>query len=438
MKYDQKFVDILNKELVPALGCTDPGAFGLTAAIARDHAPGELVSIHVEGSALVVGGIQGVGIPHSGGRRGGKLCAAMGYYGGDAKLGLEVLDSVTPEDLKKAEGLAASGKVTLSIVPIQDCPATTWLKTTVTTKDHVGVCAVASSHGNVVYISEDDKILLDTVEATKAAEHLDGLDLSWFTIENAYDFAKTYPIDKLPIIAQAIELTRTICEEGLKNNYGLQIAKTLAENVKNGTVSDDEVNYILRWAIAGVDARMGGADYAAMSNAVSGNQGIMCTMSPLAAGDYIKADDETKFRGAIFSNLMNLYTKYMTHEFCHYPPQCYCSSMCPAASAAGVAFVHGYSVKEIIDLIRTSVNVIAGVACDGAKPGCALKMYVGLCGALQAMFLAKKGITAQAYDGLCDDDIGVTFENIYEFQRDCMLPMADKIAEINMKQGAFI
>ena len=108
MKYDQKFVDILNKELVPALGCTDPGAFGLTAAIARDHAPGELVSIHVEGSALVVGGIQGVGIPHSGGRRGGKLCAAMGYYGGDAKLGLEVLDSVTPEDLKKAEALAAS------------------------------------------------------------------------------------------------------------------------------------------------------------------------------------------------------------------------------------------------------------------------------------------------------------------------------------------
>ena len=161
-------------------------------------------------------------------------------------------------------------------------------------------------------------------------------------------------------------------------------------------------------------------------------------MAPIAAGDYIKADEETKFRGALFANLMNLYTKYMTKEFCHYPPQCYCSTMAPAAAAAGVAFVHGYSVKEIIDLVRSSVNNIAGTACDGAKPGCAFKMYTGLCGALQAMFLAKKGITAQSYDGLCDDDIGVTFDNLYRFQKECMLPMADVIAKINLEQGAFI
>lgn len=435
---NQNFVDILNKELVPALGCTDPGAFGLTAAIAREHAPGNLVSIHVEGSALVVGGIQGVGIPNSGGQRGGKLCAAMGYYGGDSNLGLEVLRTVTKEDLKKAEELAASGKITLSIVPIEDCPSTTYLKTTVTTDEHVGVCAVASSHGNVVYISEDDKILMDKIEETKATENLAHLDLSWFTIQNAFEFARTYDMAKLPIIRQAVDLTRAICEEGLKNPYGLQVARTLKENVENKVVADDEVNYILRWSIAGVDARMGGADFAAMSNAVSGNQGIMVTMAPLASGDYIGADEEMKFRGAIFSNLINLYTKYMTKEFCHYPPQCYCCTMAPAAAAAGVAFVHGYSVKEIIDLIRTSVNNIAGTACDGAKPGCAFKMYTGLSGALQAMYLAKKGITAQSYDGLCDDDIAVTFNNIYRFQKECMLPMADVIAKINLEQGAFI
>lgn len=436
--YDQNFVDILNKELVPALGCTDPGAFGLTAAIAREHAPGELVSIEIEGSALVVGGIQGVGIPNSGGQRGGMLCAAMGYYGGDSSLGLEVLRTVTKEDLKKAEELAASGKITLSIVPIDQCPATTYLKTTVKSKDHVGVCAVASSHGNVVYISEDDTIIMDKIEETRATENLAHLDLSWFTIENAYNFSKNYPMDKLPIIAQAIELNTELAAEGLRNPYGMQVALTLKENVEKGIVSDDEVNYILRWAIAGADARMGGADFAAMSNAVSGNQGVMVTMAPIAAGDYIKADEETKFRGALFANLMNLYTKYMTKEFCHYPPQCYCSTMAPAAAAAGVAFVHGYSVKEIIDLVRSSVNNIAGTACDGAKPGCAFKMYTGLCGALQAMFLAKKGITAQSYDGLCDDDIGVTFDNLYRFQKECMLPMADVIAKINLEQGAFI
>lgn len=433
-----KFVALLEKEMIPALGCTDPVAFGLAAAVARRHAPGKLKRIHMEGSALCIGGIQGVGVPHSNGQRGAKLCAAMGYTGGDPALDMEVLKAVTPEKLKEAEEIVASGIVSMEIVKIQDCPATTWLKTTVETDEHTATVAIASSHNNIVYIEEDGKVLLDKIEETRANETIADLDMSWLTLDSIYDFCSTCDRSELGIIQQSIDLTRAICKDGMEHPYGMNVARTLQANIDKGLIAADEINYILKWAVAGVDARMGGSNCTAMASACSGNQGIELTMAPLAAGEFWGDDEDKIFRAVTMSNLVNLYLKYSTKEFRIYPPQCYCASMAPAAAVSGVAYLHGLSKKQINDLVRTSINNMVGIGCDGAKPGCAFKVFTGLSAALQAMLMAESGNHCFNYEGLADDDIDVMLDKIYRFIKKCMINMADEQAQINLEHGSFV
>ena len=433
------FVQVMETELIPALGCTEPVAFALNGATARKYAPGEIKHIHMEGSGLMVIGVQSVGIPNTGGKRGGFLSTVLGIIAGDADLDMEVLSRVTDADVKTAEALIekllAAGK--LSIDMVTPAPSI-FLRTTVETDRHTATVSMWSEHNGIKYIEQDGNVLLGNREeeaAALAAEKENHVDSSFLSVESIYDFCTHCDISELAHIKTAIELTRGVCKDGLENEYGVQVARTIKDKIDKGLIAKDEITHILMWTTAGLDARMGGSGCTAMSNTGSGNQGIICSMAPIAAGDWRNSSEEEIMRAVALSNLMNIYLDYRSNEYAHLSPMCYCSGVAPAAAASGVAYLHGATGEQISDMVRTTLGNLAGVICDGAKPSCAFRSYTGLSGALQAMLMAESGLSSSSIEGVVHDTVEGTIENIYQLQKECMSTTDEFVFKVKKKQG---
>ena len=191
---------------------------------------------------------------------------------------------------------------------------------------------------------------------------------------------------------------------------------------------------MIGWTIAGLDARMGGTSYSAMSNTGSGNQGIICSMAPMAAGQYRGENEDRIIRAVALSNLMNIYLDYRSHEFAHLSPECYCGAVAPSAAACGVAYLRGDSPKVLEDIVRTSLGNQAGVICDGAKPSCAFRAYTGLFASLHAMLLAEDGISTGSTEGIVHETADITINNIYRLQKETMMHTDEFVWKIKQEQ----
>lgn len=431
------YIQLLEKELIPACGCTEPMAFALAAALARKHAPGEVKEIHIKGSGLMMTGVQAVLIPNSHGKHGGYLSAAMGIVGGDADLDMEVLTKITDDDLKEAEALAKrlcdAGKFTQELelnVP------SIYLSVNLITDKHNSTVVLQNEHNGICYVEADGKVLLDTRDINPVTEALkkNNVDNSILTIPKILEFCNTVAIEELDHIKYAMELTQKICQDGIDNPLGMQCGRTLLQNMEKGLVAKDEFNYTIAWTIAGLDARMGGTSFSAMSNTGSGNQGIICTMAPMAAGKFRNESEEKIIRAVTLSNLMNIYLDYRSHEYAHLSPECYCGAVAPAAAACGVAYLRGDNADALNKIVRTGLGNQAGVICDGAKPSCAFRAYTGLFATLHAMLLVEQGISTGSTEGIVHESADVTIDNIYRLQKETMSHTDEFVWKIKTEQ----
>ena len=433
-----QFVKVLETELIPALGCTEPVAFALNGATARKYAPGKIKRITMVGSGLMVIGVQSVGIPNTGGKRGGFLSTVLGITAGCVDLDMEVLNNVTEADVKAAEELIEKfiAEKRISIDMVSPAPSI-YLKTTLETDQHTVTVSMWSEHNGIKYIEKDGKVLFGCREEETTAldaEKKHHLDSSFLSVKSIYDFCTNCEISDLTHIKKAMKLTKVLCKDGIDNPFGLQVARTIKENIEKGVIANDEIEYICMWTIAGLDARMGGSDYPAMSNTGSGNQGILSSMAPMAAGEYLNRSEEEIMRAVAFSNLMNIYLDYKSNEYAHLSPMCYCCGVATAAAASGVAYLHGCTVEQISDTVRSSLGNMAGAICDGAKPSCAYRSYTGLVGALHAMLMAEKGLSSSSIEGIVNDTVEGTIENIYQLQKQCMLSTDEFVCRVKKMQ----
>lgn len=431
------YLQLLEKELIPACGCTEPMAFALAAALARKYAPGEIKEIHLKGSGLMVTGVQAVLIPNSHGRHGGFISTAMGVVAGNPDDDMEVLTKITDADLEEAEKLVKrlldTGTFTQDLevnVP------SIYLSTNIVTDQHNATVVLQNEHNGICYIEADGKVILDTRDINPVTEALEKnhVDNSILTIPKIVEFCDTVELDQLDHIRYAMKLTKDICQDGLDNPLGMQCGRVLMQNMDKGLVAKDEFNYTLAWTIAGLDARMGGTSFTAMSNTGSGNQGIICTMAPMAAGEWRKESEEKIIRAVTLANLMNIYLDYRSNEYAHLSPECYCGGVAPAAAACGVAYLRGDNADVLNDIVRTSLGNQAGIICDGAKPSCAFRAYTGLFATLHAMLLAEQGIATGSTEGIVHDSADVTIDNIYRLQKETMSHTDEFVWKIKQEQ----
>ncbi|MDY6276906.1 MAG: L-serine ammonia-lyase, iron-sulfur-dependent, subunit alpha [Bacteroidales bacterium] len=429
-KREQEIIDLINREVKPALGCTEPIAVALAVAKAVEiladngtacsNASCSLwrltanFQIDLEVSGNILKNAMGVGIPGTG-MIGLPIAATLGAVCGHADKGLEVLQGVNPDAVARARKLLADKRIK---VKIADTEHLLYVKATVrlgagkasaeytTRKGGTEASAVIEDdHDKIVRTTFEDKILMNA-ESAAAAKESTGNNIG-LTVKEIHEFALTADYQDIKFILEDRTLNLALAKEGLAGDYGLRVGKSIRENQKE-VFGDDFMSYAMGLTAAASDARMAGCTMPAMSNSGSGNQGITVSMPVIAYALRYNIDDERLARALILSNLVAIHIKSHLGKL---SALCGCV-IASTGSSCGIVYLRGGGYEQICAAIKNMVGNITGMVCDGAKVGCAMKVASGVSSAVQSSVLAMRGICASETDGIIDKDIEKTIRNL--------------------------
>jgi L-cysteine desulfidase len=399
----QKYIEIINQVVKPALGCTEPIAAAYAAAVAV-QALGCSVpdSIDVFVSDNLYKNSMGVFVPGTG-RIGLAIAAAAGAIGGNANAGLEVLAAISPEQVLLAQEMIDAGKVSVNRT---------------VTDEFIYCCVIAKFAGkeSLVKISGGHTLIVekqlngnisfmaDKSTTTSTGSICDGVDI---TIASIYEFATQIEFEQIAFILRAADLNTKLSDEGMANPYGLEVGRMMKKSIDDGILSSDLLNRIVMETAAASDARMGGATLPAMSNFGSGNQGIAATIPVVVTAKHYKSSDEQLARSLILSHLGAIYIKS------HYPPlSAFCgNTVTSAAASMAMVYLAGGSFEQSCFAIQNVISDSSGMICDGAKASCAMKVSTSSCAAVRAFLMAMNSRSVSG-QGIIAKDVEQTIINI--------------------------
>ena len=392
------YISLLQKEMRPAFGCTEPIALAYAAAKAAsvlDEFPNH---IHARCSANIIKNVKSVVIPNSGGRKGLAAATVLGAIVGHPERELEVLESATDEDRKWLGTLLEANFCTVKLAEGVD---NLYIEITATTDEHTAVVRIENAHTNITYVSIDGNVISETINEIKEAER----STCQMTFDSIYEFAKAGDIfGILPSIKQQVEYNTAISNEGLSNDYGANIGRLL--------LLDDETPSLetkcKARAAAGSDARMSGCPLPVVICSGSGNQGLTVSMPIITTAEELGKTDEELYRALVFANLLTLYVKSGIGKL-----SAYCGVVSAGiVSVAGIAFLKGDSKDIIEDTLVNGLVSLSGIVCDGAKPSCAGKIAISLDGAFMGYKQARLNKSYQKGDGLVAHSVDDTIKSI--------------------------
>ncbi len=396
------FLELLHREVVPALGCTEPVAVALAAALAAETLGQEPEELEVAVSANLLKNGMGVMVPGTG-QMGLQIAAAAGAIGGRSSAGLECLSSLAPADVERARGLLAAGKVKLGLA---DNGLLLYCRVTARAGGHSGSAELRDSHANLTRAWRDDVLVFEKApEGSVGAATAEPWPLSLAAI---YEFASSTSAAAIAFILEAARMNRAVAEEGLVNRYGLGVGKNMDFQVRQRILADDMPTFAIKLTAAAADARMAGVMMPVMSNSGSGNQGITCTMPVVACAIRLGKSDEDLARALIMSHLTAIHIKHHLGRL-----SAHCGAMVAATAAAcGIAMLLGGGEREMEMTVRNMVGNVAGMICDGAKSSCALKVASAVGAGIQAAMLAMQGVSVPGHEGIVSEDIEACIANL--------------------------
>lgn len=409
--------DLIQREVVVATGCTEPGAVALAVAKAREtlgcmpETTQLLLSKNVFKNAL------GVGIPGTG-MVGLPIAVAIALTAGDSSRQLEVL-TVTSDEVSAAKTWLANNGDKISIGLKERCEDKLYIECICRKGEDTATAIISKRHTNFIYISRNNEVLFENDCSTgKSDAAANGVpELSQRIV---YEYATTAPLEELDFILETVKLNCKAANEGLKG-YGLNTGRILMENA-----AGDIVHTVIARTVAASDARMDGCTLPIYSNSGSGNQGIACTLPVYEYGKAKSCSDEQITRALILSHLTSIYVKRGIGRL---------SALCGIVNASigvtsGITYLHGGSYDQMCYAIKNMINTLAGMVCDGAKPSCALKMSTGLYSAFVCAELALHDKVVDACDGLSEKNIDCSIRNLGRLGMEGMDQTDDVVLDI--------
>lgn len=355
----QMYLDILQEELLPALGCTEPIAVAYAAANARSVLPGAPERLEVAVSNNIVKNVKSVIVPNTGGLKGIQAAAAIGAVAGNEKLALEVISSVTERDRESLRKFLAEKEILVK--PAESTDVFDIRVDAFDGEGNHGVCRIQKTHTNVTLLAKNDVILLRRDDAQSDRQLANREMLS---VEGILDFAQTCELEDIkPVLSRQIRCNSAISNEGLKTPYGANIGKLF-------TNRQDLRSRAIGRAAAGSDARMSGCDLPVIINSGSGNQGMTASLPVLTYAEELQVGEEKTYRALALSNLLTIHLRSGIGTL-----SAYCGAV-SAGSAAGAAvcWLQGGDYDAIAHTLVNSLAIVSGIICDGAKPSCAAKI----------------------------------------------------------------
>ncbi len=407
--------DILRLEVAPALGCTEPAAIALAAAAAASLLPDrpiETIDIQVDPN-LFKNGVA-VSIPGTDGLNGLDMAAALGALAGDPALKLQVLDPIDAQSVARARELVRAKQVKVHLLADHHG---IYVKAGVQAGEDRAEAVIRDLHDNLVQLTRNQKPVTESALLQKPAgpapqqTPLAGLEdwLKGLKLAQLVDLLDQLDEDDLKFLEEGVVINTRLAEHGLKHGSGLGVGKTLDRLVRQRIIRRDMIQAARILTSAAADARMAGVKLPAMSSAGSGNHGLTAILPIWAVKNYADCDPQTILKAIGLSHILTAYIKAHTGRL---SAVCGCSIAAGAGAAAGVTYLLGGTVAHIAGAIKNVAEDLAGVICDGAKHGCALKLATAAGNAVQAALFALQGVKVHESDGIIARSPEETMQNL--------------------------
>lgn len=400
-------IDLIHRQVLPAIGCTEPIAVALCVAKARETLGGMPEHIDIELSANILKNAMGVGIPGTG-MIGLPIAVALGALIGRPELELEVLRDCDRTAVERGKTYMAGDRIHISLK--DDAPSKLYIGVVCRKDGHEAEARIAGHHTNFIYLRKDGQTILDKPFSSDAEDEGGAVDL---TLRKVYDFATETDVEELRFILEAKRMNEAAAADGLRENFGHSLGKTMCSPLGKGIMGDSIFSKILSATSCACDARMAGAMIPVMSNSGSGNQGICTTMPVVVFAEENHNTEEETIRALIISNLTAIYIKQHLGSL---SALCGCV-VASTGSSCGITYLMGGGFEQISFAVKNMIANLTGMICDGAKPSCALKLTTGVSTAVMSAMLAIQNKHVTSVEGIIDDDVDQSIRNLTEIGR---------------------
>ena len=421
-----QIIALINKEVVPAIGCTEPMAVALATARATEALGSRPAKIKALLSANILKNAMGVGIPGTG-MIGLPIAIALGALIGKSEYQLEVLRDLTLETLEEGKTYINEKRIDISLK--DDITEKLYVEIICTSADGRSSSAIiAGSHTNFVYVCSPDGVVLDKQHTISSESDDNDIRLS---MKMVHEFATTAPLDEIRFILKTKHYNMNAARKAILGNYGHNLGKTIDRPLAQGIFGKSIFSHIIARTASACDARMGGALIPVMSNSGSGNQGI-CATNPVAV--YANENENTEeelIRALTLSHLTAIYIKQSLGKL---SALCGCV-VASIGSSCGITYLMGGDYQHICRSVKNMIANLTGMICDGAKPSCALKISSGVSTAILSALLSMEGKCVSSAEGIIDDDVDRSIHNLTSIGADAMRATDDMVLNIMTHKG---
>ena len=410
------YIQILREELIPAMGCTEPIALAYAAAKARATLGCLPDRVVVDASGSIIKNVKSVVVPNTDHLRGIPAAAVAGLIAGDPEKQLEVIASVTPEQVSEMRAYLDTHEVTVNFA---DNGFTFEIIVTLYSGEHYARVRILNYHTNIVLIEKDGEVLFHAPVQGEAEEGL--TDRSAMRMEEIWDFATTVDVsDVKDILDPQIACNWAIAEAGMKDDYGANIGKVLMD------MDSSVMTRAKAMAAAGSDARMNGCELPVIINSGSGNQGITVSVPVMVYAKELNVSQETLYRALTLSNLTAIHQKTPIGRL-----SAYCGAVSAGAGAgAGIAYLCGGDFKDVAHTVVNALAIVSGMVCDGAKASCAAKIASAVDAGILGYNMYRRGQQFYSGDGIVTKGVDATIRNVGRLGKEGMRETNNEIIRI--------
>ena len=419
----QRIIKLVNREVVPAIGCTEPMCVALCTARATELLGRRPERIEARLSANILKNAMGVGIPGTG-MIGLPIAIALGALIGKSEYRLEVLKDLTPKALEEGKKFIAEERIDIQ------------LKTGITEKLYVEMTCIAGEKRATAVIAGTHTHFVEPADASadvktqKSSDESCDKDIE-LNMRLVYDFTTTAPLEEIRFIEETRRYNMNAAREAIKGNYGHNLGKTIDRPLSKGIFGNSIYAHIISRTASACDARMGGAMIPVMSNSGSGNQGI-CATNPVCV--YAKENENTEeelIRALMLSHLTAIYIKQSLGAL---SALCGCV-VASIGSSVGITYLMGGGYEHVCRSVKNMVANLTGMICDGAKPSCSLKITSGVSTALLSALLSMEGKCVTSAEGIVDDCVDRSIHNLTAIGANGMGPTDEMVLNIMTSKG---
>ena len=411
----KEIIALMNREIIPAIGCTEPIAVALCVAKATETLGCRPERIEARLSANVLKNAMGVGIPGTG-MTGLPIAMALGALIGKSEYELEVLKNADAAAVEQGKKMIEEKRIDVDLK--YNITEKLYIEIEVFAGGASAMAIISGGHTRFVHVSRCGKTLFSAEAATadnNAAPTAEVKDPE-LTLKRVWDFAMTAPLEELNFILEAKRLNMNAAYESLKGEYGHAIGKLFRSESERNVMGDTLHCQIVGMTTAACDARMAGAMIPVMSNSGSGNQGLTSTVPVAVYAEQIGATEEQTIRSLILSHLTVIYIKQSLGRL---SALCGCV-VAATGSSCGITYLMGGGYEEVTFAVKNMIANLAGMICDGAKPSCAMKCASGVSTAVVSALMAMNNRCVKSVEGIIDDDVDKTIRNLTDIGRDAM------------------